>query len=107
MKYKVFLISDAEEDIFEIYNYVAAHDSPGNADALFDKLQKTCLKLESIPERGHIPPELERINILGFLEVHFKPYRIIYQIFGNEVYVHSILDGRRDIQDILQKRLLR
>ena len=107
MKYNVFLISDAEEDIFEIYNYVAANDLPGNADALFDNLHKTCLKLESFPERGHIPPELERINVLGFLEIHFKPYRIIYQIIGNEVYIHSILDGRRDIQDILQKRLLR
>ncbi len=107
MNYKVFLISDAEEDIFEIYNYVAINDSPGNADKLFEKLQETCLKLDTFPERGHIPPELERIKVLGFLEIHFKPYRIIYQIRNKEVYIHCVLDGRRELQDLLQNRLLR
>ena len=107
MKYKVFLIADAEEDIFEIYNYVAKHDSPGKADKLFENLQMTCLSLESFPERGHIPPELERINLIGFFEIHYKPYRIIYQILNNEVYIHCILDGRRELQELLEKRLLR
>jgi toxin ParE1/3/4 len=107
MKYKVVLISDAEEDIFDIYNYVATHDSQGKAESLFENIQKTCLSLEAFPERGHIPPELERINVIGFLEIHFKPYRIIYQIRDKEVYIHCVLDGRRELQDLLQKRLLR
>ncbi len=107
MKYKVFIVSDAEEDIFEIYNYVATYDSPGNADALFENLQKTCLKLESFPKRGHIPPEFERINIFGFLEIHCKPYRIIYQVQDKEVYIHCILDSRRELHELLHQRLLR
>lgn len=107
MNYKVFLIADAEEDIFEIYNYVSTHDSPGNAEKLLENLQKTCLNLESFPERGHIPPELERINIIGFFEIHYKPYRIIYQIHEKNVFIHCILDGRRELQDLLERRLLR
>ncbi len=107
MKYKVFIVSDAEEDIFEIYNYIATHDSPGNADALFENLQKTCLKLESFPKCGHIPPELERINVFGYLEIHFKPYRIIYQVHDKEVYIHCILDSRRELHELLHQRLLR
>jgi toxin ParE1/3/4 len=107
MKYKVFLIADAEEDIFEIYNYVAKHDSPAKADKLFENLKMTCLGLESFPERGHTPPELERINLIGFSEIHFKPYRIIYQIRNNEVYIHCVLDGRRELQELLEQRLLR
>jgi toxin ParE1/3/4 len=65
------------------------------------------LRLEKTPDRGHIPPELERIGVQEFREVFYKPYRIIYQIIGNNVYVHCILDGRRDMQDILQQRVLR
>ena len=107
MKYTVFIISDAEEDIFEIYNHVAINDSPGKADTLFENLRSTCLSLASFPGRGHTPPELERINLFTYLEIHFKPYRIIYKISENEVYIHCILDGRRDLQDLLQKRLLR
>jgi len=107
MKFKVFLISDAEEDIFEIYNYVASHDSQGKAESLFENIQKTCLSLENFPDRGHIPPELERINAASFLEIHFKPYRIICQIRDKEVYIHCVLDGRRELQYLLQHRLLR
>ena len=107
MKYKVFLVSDAEEDIFEIYNYAATHDSPGNAEMLFQKLEETCLGLDLFPERGHIPPELERINILDYLEIHFKPYRIIYQIRGKKIFIHCVLDGRRELQELLRQRLLR
>lgn len=105
--YDVFLIAETEEDIFDIYQFVAAHDSPGKADNLFRKLQETVNSLEHQPTRGHVPPELSRINILEFLEIHYKPYRIIYQIVDTDVFVHCVLDGRRDLQDLLQRRLLR
>jgi len=57
--------------------------------------------------RENFPPELERIGVYDYREVFFKPYRIIYQISGSEVYVHCVLDGRRDMQTLLQQRLLR
>jgi hypothetical protein len=41
------------------------------------------------------------------LEIHFKPYRIIYQIVGRTVFVHCVLDGRRAVQEMLERRLLR
>ena len=107
MKYEVFLTEDSEKDIFEIYNYVALNDSIGKADNRFEGLQETCFSLENYPARGHIPPELERINVREFSEIHFKPYRIIYQIREKNIFIHCILDGRRNLQDILQDRLLR
>ena len=107
MKFKVFLTTDAEEDIYVIYKYVALHDSIGKADYIFDKLQEICLSLEDYPDRGHLLPELERINIREYSEIHFKPYRIIYQVRKREVFIHCVLDGRRNLQDILLERLLR
>lgn len=107
MKYEVLLTRDAEEDVFEIYDYVARNDSVGKADYLFQKVKETCLSPENYPGRGHTPPEFERINVREYLEVHFKPYRIIYQIREKKVFVHCVLDGRRNLQDLLQKRLLR
>ena len=107
MSHAVHLVADAEEDILEIYRYVAVHDSEGAADALLDKIEATCLGLAFQPNRGHIPPELERIGVTTYREVHFKPYRIIYQVIGQDVFVHCVLDGRRSLQELLQKRLLR
>ena len=58
-------------------------------------------------KRGHVPPELDRMSVRDYLEIHYKPYRIIYQIFGNKVFIHCVLDGRRDMEDLLQRRLIR
>lgn len=107
MKYEVLITKTAEEDIIEIYNYVYKNDSSSKADKLFKKIQEAILNLEEFPLRGHIPPELERINVTGYLEIHYKPYRIFYQVLNQTVYLHFILDSRRDISELLPKRLLR
>jgi toxin ParE1/3/4 len=107
VQYEVFLTEDAEADIFGICQYIAVNDSAAKANDVFEKLQETCLSLENFPDRGHLPPELERINVRDYSEIHFKPYRIIYQIRDNRVMIHCVMDGRRHLQDILLERLLR
>lgn len=107
MKFKVHVIADAEQDIFEIYHYISASGSPLNAEKLLGEIEQTIISLEHIPERGHMPPELKRIDVYGYREIHLKIYRIIYEIIGHDVFVHCVLDGRRDLQDLLRQRLLR
>ena len=60
----------------------------------------------SIPQRGNYPKELLDIGIREYREVFFKPYRIIYRVVENNVYVLMMADGRRDMQTLLQRRLL-
>lgn len=107
MKYTVQILAEAEEDLFQIYQYVASHDSPGKAENLYQELKKTILSLDCQPTRGHVPPELERLDVREFLEIHYKPYRIIYQIIELDVFVHCVFDGRRQLDDLLRERLLR
>ncbi len=107
MKFSVHLIEDAEDDLFDICRYVAEEDSPKKAEKLINGIEEICSNLEELPERGHLPPELERIGIFSYREVHFKPYRIIYQIMDKDIFIHCILDGRRDMEEILQHRMLR
>ncbi len=107
MKYKVKLTFSAEEDLFEIYQYIFLNDSPENAEQIFSKLQEKCLSLQKYPFRGHIPAELSFIGIDDFLEIIYNPYRIIYQVIEDVIFIHCILDGRRDTQKLLSERLLR
>jgi len=107
MNYKVYIISDAEEDILEIYNYVLINDSEDKAEYLLSKIEETCLSLKKFPKRGHVPPELERLGIYNYKEIHYKPYRIVYEITESIVYIHCVLDGRRSLQELLENRLLR
>jgi toxin ParE1/3/4 len=107
MKFVVTLAEAAEFDMYDIHTYVEFHDSPERADSLLDGISQTILSLAHMPERGHYPPELDKIRIREFREIHFKPYRIVYSIHEREVVVHCVLDGRRDMQTLLQQRLLR
>lgn len=107
MKHPVVILKEAEDDLFDIYRYIFTNDSSSSADYVLDCLEELILKLEQLPDRGHIPPELERVGMDGYLEVHFKPYRVIYEIDGKKVFVHCVLDGLRDLQTLLERRLLR
>ena len=46
------------------------------------------------------------LEVREYREIFFKPYRIIYRVMGDNVYVLVIADGRRDMQALLQRRLL-
>jgi toxin ParE1/3/4 len=107
MNYDVFLTDDAEADILDIWKYVAHHDSVERAATLVDGLQEACLTLGRFPDRGHYPPELQRVHVLDYRELHHKPYRIIYRIVAHKIFIHCVLDGRRDLQELLLERLIR
>lgn len=106
-RYRVRILEDAEQDLVDIHRYIALHDSVENATYVLDQLETLCQSLVELSRRGHVPPELERIGVVDFREVHFKPYRVVYQVIGSDVYIHAVLDGRRDLQSLLMRRLLR
>lgn len=107
MKFTVKIDPQAQKDMKEIFFYVAINDSFDMANKLLDKIEETCYKLEKHPTRGHIPEELRSTGIKKFLEIHYKPYRIIYEIKKEITYIHSVLDARRNVQEILNERILR
>jgi toxin ParE1/3/4 len=107
MAFEVLLSEDAERDIENIYRYVARQDGIERAEGVLAKLEEACAKLAAYPARGIIPKELQDIGAEQYREVHYKPYRIIYRILGRQVIVYCVLDGRRDMQTLLQRRLVR
>ena len=107
MKRRVHILQEAEDDIFELYKYILENDSKQSAAYVYGQIREKINSLQEQPERGHHPPELERIGITGFLEIHFKPYRIIYETDGREIFIHAVLDGRRDLQGLLERRTFR
>ena len=106
-KYSVHFIEEAERDIADIVVHISEHDCVESAEYVLLQLEKVCASLSQFPTRGHIPPELERVGVTDYREVHFKPYRVIYRISNGRVYIYCVLDGRRDMQVVLERRLLR
>jgi toxin ParE1/3/4 len=105
MRFKVLLTDDAARDLDELYDYIALHDAPRKADYVLEQIEKAFSKLSGFPERGAHPKELLAIGVREYREIFFKPYRIIYRVMDKNVYVLLMVDGRRDMQALLQRRL--
>jgi len=107
MRFAVLLSAAAEHDLEEIYCYIAGNDSVANADRVLAGIEEACSRLTSLPNKANVPKELSLLGITEYREVHFKPYRVIYRVMKKAVVVYCVLDGRRDMQSLLQRRLLR
>ena len=106
-RYRVRLTEQLESDLLDLFEYIARKDSIDNARYVLEKLETLILGLDQHPERGHYPPELYKHGVKDFRQVLFKPYRVIYEVIGNHVVVLGCFDGRRDMQSLLERRLLR
>jgi toxin ParE1/3/4 len=69
-------------------------------------IEKVFGSLSESPDRGVYPKELLALGIRDYREIFFKPYRVIYRVAGDVVHVFLIADGLRDMQTLLQRRLL-
>lgn len=106
MAHTVLLTAGAERDLAEIVDYIAGFDTAVSALRVLEKLVGVAESLADFPQRGSHPRELLALGIREFRQVFFKPYRLIHSVSGNAVHVHLIADGRRDMQALLQRRLL-
>lgn len=106
MSYRVFLTDDAARDLEDLYSYIESHDTVEKADWVLDQIEEAFSSLAENPQRGSFPRELLLVGLREYRELYFKPYRIIYRIITEHVYVMVIADGRRDMQSLLQRRLL-
>ena len=106
MSYQVFLTDDAACVFEELYDYIEAYDTLQKADYVVDKIEEAFSSLSDNPERAAYAKELLAVGLREYREVYFKPYRTIYRIIAQHVYVMVIADGRRGMQSLLERRLL-
>jgi toxin ParE1/3/4 len=106
MSYPVLLSKSAATDLREIHAYLAQHRSVDFADALVRNLRSRVVSLAELPNRGAIPQELLDWGVTDIRQLVEGPYRIIYEVRAEHVYVHVIADGRRDMRELLNRRLL-
>lgn len=105
-KFRILLTDGAERDLDALHDYVIRSDGVPQGHRLLDQLMKAVDSLRSFPERGSHPRELTALGIKEYRQILFKPYRVIYRVTGQQVIVYLVVDGRRDMQSLLARRLL-
>jgi len=105
-KYYVKWASVAQRDLKQIIDHIAI-DNPGNALQILKTIKQKTSNLYTLPERGRIVSELQDQGIHIYRELVVAPWRIIYRISDTTVFVLSVIDARRNVEDILLDRLIK
>ena len=92
----------ALNDLQCIKEYIA-RDSIYYAEKLAnDVINKSC-KLEIFPKMGRIVPEIGDTSVR---EIVHGSYRIIYELYNNDVYIIAVIHGKRLLQNTLDDKLI-
>lgn len=87
----------ALSDLNDIAEYIALENTAAAkslVQAIFAKVER----LETFPESGRIPPELEHLT---YCEIIVKPCRIFYKQEGDTVFILFVMRAERDLRKFL------
>jgi len=104
-KYEIIWTNVAENDLKDIIEYIST-DSHRNALTMLKNIKQSAPNLYTLPERGRIVPELQAQGILQYRELIIPPWRLVYRIDERKIYVLSVIDSRRNVEDVLLSRLV-
>ena len=103
--YQVFWTQTAQQDLKKIIEYIAS-DSKIQARKIYRAIKQQAANLHQMPLRGRIVPELGYYGIITYRELINPPWRIIYKTERDSVWVLAVIDGRRNVEDLLLDRFI-
>ena len=99
---------DGIDSLNEILEYYRDRAGENTARAIYDRIIKEIelLGIEEIKTRQ--TQELKDIGIIDIFELVIKPWKVYYKISGDnkEAYILFILDGRRNLEEILMLKVI-
>ena len=105
--FKIEWTETARKDLNELTDFIAL-DSIENALIINSKLISKVESPSWSPSRGRIVLELRKFGIEYYREILIQPYRIFFKIEDkSKVVILGILDGRRDLEQILLERIIK
>ncbi|MYN44304.1 type II toxin-antitoxin system RelE/ParE family toxin [Pseudoduganella sp. FT93W] len=107
MTHRVVLLASAEQDLKDLRTYLLKNFSSDTWASSYALIKHTIRQLQHFPQAGTIPDELEKLHLAQYRQALAGMNRIIYEVRQEVVYVHMIVDVRRDMKSLLTRRLLR
>ena len=104
--YKLKWTTNAKDDLLNIVAYIKK-DSPSIANDIYQKIRKKANSNNFFPLKGRVVPELQKEGITLYGEVIASPWRIVYKVGNDTVYIMAILDSRQNVEELLLQKLLK
>jgi toxin ParE1/3/4 len=67
MKPRIVFTPEARDDLNELFDYIVEHDSAERAMTYLERIEKACMSLQTLPNRGVLREDLRPgLRVVGF-----------------------------------------
>ncbi|GHV94411.1 hypothetical protein AGMMS50293_07310 [Spirochaetia bacterium] len=106
MAYKIIWSNDAGEELSDIISYIKYNTGNITAKKIYTKIRDAVKNISKNPEGRRISPLLKAFGINDIHQININPWTIFYKVENKTIMVISIIDERRNLEEILYKKML-
>jgi toxin ParE1/3/4 len=97
---------DAGDELMEIILYIKNNTGKITAEKIFKKINDKVKKTSEHAAGRRIAPILMNFGIIDIHQLDINPWAIFYKVENNEMRIISIIDQRRNLEEIFYKKIL-
>ena len=106
MKVRVVWSEDAGNELTRIISYIKKDSGKINAENIFKKIIGKINDASENTEGRRIAPLLKEFGIMDIHQINVNPWLIYYRAENNVMKIISIIDMRRNLEEILYQKIL-
>jgi toxin ParE1/3/4 len=106
MKCDIIWSEDAGDELFEILKYIKDNTGKITAEKIYSKIMHEVKRVSENAEGRRIVPLLKELGINDIHQFNVNPWILFYKVENKKMEIISIIDGRRNLEEILYKKLL-
>ena len=106
MKHEIIWSKDAADELFEIISYIKYNTGKITAEKIYSKIMNEVKRVSENPAARKIAPLLKEVGINYIHQSNIDPWIIFYRAEKNRMEIISIIDGRRNLEEILYRKMV-
>ena len=106
MKHEIIWSKDAGDELLEIISYIKNNSGKITAKKIFQKIQNEIKRVSENAAGRRISPLLKKFGINDIHQLNIKPWILYYKTEDNIMKIISIVDGRRNLEEVLYKKII-
>ena len=106
MKHEIIWSKDAGDELGEIISYIKFNTGKMTAEKVYKKIINKVNQISENPQGRRIAPLLREFWINYIHQLNISPWIIFYKVEDKKMEIISIIDGRRNLEEILYRKMM-
>ena len=106
MKHEIIWSKDAGDELTEIISYIKYTTGKMSAEKIYTKIINRVKQISENPEGKRIAPLLREFGIHYIHQLNISPWILFYKVADKKMEIISIIDERRNLEEILYRKML-